>query len=88
MSQLFAWGGQSTGFSFSISPSSERPGLISFRMDWLDLASYKIFFLNYRIIEESLFNRDYDNHNSNNLLNLIQVSVVDQCYCLLQIDTS
>ena len=28
MSQLFAWGGQSTGVS---------PGLISFRMDWLDL---------------------------------------------------
>ena len=25
------------GFSFSISPSSEHPGLISFRMDWLDL---------------------------------------------------
>ena len=24
-------------FSFSISPSHERPGLISFRMDWLDL---------------------------------------------------
>ena len=24
-------------FSFNISPSSERPGLISFRMDWLDL---------------------------------------------------
>ena len=24
-------------FSFSISPSRERPGLISFRMDWLDL---------------------------------------------------
>ena len=24
-------------FSFSISPSSELPGLISFRMDWLDL---------------------------------------------------
>ena len=24
-------------FSFSISPSSEIPGLISFRMDWLDL---------------------------------------------------
>ena len=24
-------------FSFSISPSNERPGLISFRMDWLDL---------------------------------------------------
>ena len=24
-------------FSFNISPSSEDPGLISFRMDWLDL---------------------------------------------------
>ena len=38
MSQLFAWGGQSIGsFSFSISPSNEHPGWISFRMDWLDL---------------------------------------------------
>ena len=39
-SQLFASGGQSMGvwsFSFSISPSNEHPGLISFRMDWLDL---------------------------------------------------
>ena len=26
-------------FSFSISPSNEHPGLISFRMDWLDLFS-------------------------------------------------
>ena len=25
------------GFGFSISPSNEHPGLISFRMDWLDL---------------------------------------------------
>ena len=24
-------------FSFSVSPSNEQPGLISFRMDWLDL---------------------------------------------------
>ena len=38
MSQLFASGGQSIGsFSFNISPSNEHPGLISFRMDWLDL---------------------------------------------------
>ena len=37
MSQLFASGGQSIGFSLSISHSSEHPGLISFRMDWLDL---------------------------------------------------
>ena len=25
------------GFSFSISPSNEHPGLITFRIDWLDL---------------------------------------------------
>ena len=38
MSQLFASGGQSIGsFSFSISPSNEYSGLISLRMDWLDL---------------------------------------------------
>jgi len=38
MSQLFAWDGQKYwSFSFSISPSKEHPGLISFRMDWLDL---------------------------------------------------
>ena len=28
-------------FSFSISPSNEHPGLISFRMDWLDLLESK-----------------------------------------------
>ena len=38
MSQLFASGGQKYwSFSFNISPSNEHPGLISFRMDWLDL---------------------------------------------------
>ena len=33
MSQFFA----SNGFSFGTSPSNEYSGLISFRMDWLDL---------------------------------------------------
>ena len=37
MSQLFTSGGQYWSFSFNISPSNEHPGLISFRMDWLDL---------------------------------------------------
>ena len=38
INQLFTSGGQSIGsFSFNISPSNEHPGLISFRMDWLDL---------------------------------------------------
>ena len=29
-------------FSLSISPSNEHPGLISFRMDWLDLLAVKL----------------------------------------------
>ena len=39
MSQLFASGGQSIGVSASaeISPSNGYSGLVSFRMDWLDL---------------------------------------------------
>ena len=37
MSQFFASGGQSFRVSASISPSSEYSGLISFRVDWLDL---------------------------------------------------
>ena len=37
MSQFFASGGQSIGYSFSISPSNEHSALISFMMDWLDL---------------------------------------------------
>ena len=40
MSQFFASGGQSIGsFSFSISPSNENSGLISFRMGCFDLLS-------------------------------------------------
>ena len=37
MSQFFASGGQSIGASVSISHSNEYSGLISFRIDWLDL---------------------------------------------------
>ena len=37
MSQLFPWGGQSTGVSALASFLPKNPGLISFRMDWLDL---------------------------------------------------
>ena len=39
MSQFFTSGGQNIGFSFSISPSNEYSGLISSRIDWLDLLS-------------------------------------------------
>ena len=38
MSQFFTLGGQNIGLSaFSISPSNEHSGLISLRIDWLDL---------------------------------------------------
>ena len=36
-SALPIWWPKYWSFSFSISPSNEHPGLISFRMDWLDL---------------------------------------------------
>ena len=36
-SALHIRGLKNWSFSFSISPSNEHPGLISFRMDWLDL---------------------------------------------------
>ena len=36
-SVLRIWWPKYWSFSFSISPSNEYPGLISFRMDWLDL---------------------------------------------------
>ena len=42
MSQLFPSGGQSIGVSFSISPSNEYSGLISFRMDWLYLLAVQM----------------------------------------------
>ena len=38
MSQLMRWP-KYWSFSFSIIPSKEMPGLISFRMDWLDLVA-------------------------------------------------
>ena len=37
MSQLCIRWPKYWSFSFNISPSNEHPGLISFRMDWLDL---------------------------------------------------
>ena len=36
-STLHKWWPKYCNFSFSISPSNEHPGLISFRMNWLDL---------------------------------------------------
>ena len=45
-------------FSFSISPSNEHPGLISFRMDWLDLLAVQgtlKSLLQHQLIESNQF---------------------------------
>ena len=41
MSQFFTAGGKYWSFSFNIRPSNKHPGLISFRMDWLDLLAFQ-----------------------------------------------
>ena len=42
---------QDWSFSFRITPSKEHPGLISFRMDWLDLLAVQLYFNEKRIYE-------------------------------------
>ena len=43
MSQFFTSDGlKYCSFSFSVTPSNEHPGLISFRMDWLDFLQSKV----------------------------------------------
>ena len=42
-------------FSFSISPSNEHPGLISFRMDWLDLLVLSRVFSNITVQKHQFF---------------------------------
>ena len=52
VSQFFASGGQS--FSFSISPSSEYSGFISFRIDWFNLLAVQAQFKNINYLALSL----------------------------------
>ena len=44
-------------FSLSISPSNEHPGLISFRMDWLDLLAVQGSLLQHRSSKASILRR-------------------------------
>ena len=55
-------------FSFSISPSNEHPGLISFRMDWLDLLCSA------RDSQESSPTPQFKSINSSALRFLVQLS--------------
>ena len=66
MSQLFTSGGQSIGsFSFNISPSNEHPGLVSFRMDWLDLLAVQNTVKNCLITwEQKKRNSNFFNYNN------------------------
>ena len=43
-------------FSFSISPSNEHPGLISFTMDWLDLLAVQVTLKQFKSINSSALN--------------------------------
>ena len=57
---FFTSGGQSIGFSFNISPPDEYSGLISFRMDWLDLLAIQgtlKSLLQHRISKASILQR-------------------------------
>ena len=42
VSQFFTSGGQTISFIFSISPSKEYSGLISFRIEWFDLLAVQV----------------------------------------------
>ena len=42
-------------FSFNISPSNEHPGLISFRMDWLDLLAVQGTLYTYTTVQKHQF---------------------------------
>ena len=75
ISQLFAWGGQSTGVSIIL--SKEIPRLISFRMDWLDLLAvqiWQIFILFFRI--SSLRSSAYSWGDFDNLYIFLRVSPI------------
>ena len=69
MSQLFASGGQSIGnFSFNISPTNEHLGLISFRMDWLDLLA----------VQEELYKKDlHDPDNQDGVVTQLEPDILE-----------
>ena len=67
MSQLFAWGGSSIGVSASTSVlPMNTPGLISFRMDWLDLLAVQetLKSLLQHLSQSCLYVREYFPHQN------------------------
>ena len=57
-------------FSFSISPSNEHPGLISFRMDWLDLLAVQgtlKSLIQYHSSKASIFSTQLSSHSNSHI---------------------
>ena len=60
-------------FSFNISPSNEHPGLISFRMDWLDLLA----------VQGTLKSSPTSQFKSINMLSRLVITFLTRSKCLL-----
>ena len=61
-------------FSFNISPSNEHPGLISFRMGWLDLLAVQSYYsINIFKIHKYIWKKNYVNLLSQNRTEFFQV---------------
>ena len=57
-------------FSFNISPSNEHPGLISFRMDWLDLLAVQGIsrvFSNTTVQKHQFFGTQLSSHSNSHI---------------------
>ena len=54
-------------FSFNISPSSEHPGLISFRMDWLDLLAVPGTLKNTIVQKHQFFGTQLSSQSNSNI---------------------
>ena len=68
MSQLFTWGGQSTGVSALASfLQKKNPGLISFRMDWLDLLAVQGVFSNTTVQKHQFFGTQLSSQSNSHI---------------------
>ena len=54
-------------FSFSISPSNEYPGLISFRIDWLDLLAVSRVFSNTTVPKHQFLSAQLSSHSNSHI---------------------
>ena len=82
-------------FSFSISPSNEHPGLISFRMDWLDLlavqGTLKSLLLQHHSSKASIFRQSafftvqlsHPYMSTGKTIALTRLTFVEKVMCLL-----